>query len=445
MPFLLWSTTGGDTLYSDIEPISELSEPITIQIFYAQRTVYRGGVVVERQQRQYYSDRVIISSLAIFNSEPTLSGTDAGSVYINQYGDYWEVHSEITGGTGIGYYSDGILPVPGSTQTDLINFITSESIIKSNGGGATHIARRSGTLTSIGSANLSDVLMVSGGGGGGLLVGETAYEGKDAGGISGSGDNSGNQSTGYGFGQGESGSGISGGGSGLYGGYKGTSSKGGGAGSGYIGNALVSNKKMIGYNVPTSSDAGTKTESVNVYSDTREANKPKAGNGFARIKFKEYIVYKQISGTEYGQLYPSIVQDNFKIIDALDYWSPNHRFIVSNIAPILTSQTPYVVQNEMSGMPAGNYYNSAFDGDGGTIYIFCMWNSRPLVMEYQMGQPIDRHPFYDEVSGKWILICKADWGFSTSWTASNTWTSDLPLYAWNKGGMISYCQTLQNS
>jgi len=94
--------------------------------------------------------------------------------------------------------------------------------IPSNGGGATHIAKRTGTLVSIGSSNLSDVLIVSGGGGGGLIIGEDTYAGKDAGGISGSGNNSANQTTGYAFGQGESGEGVSGGGGGLYGGYKGS-------------------------------------------------------------------------------------------------------------------------------------------------------------------------------------------------------------------------------
>ena len=59
----------------------------------------------------------------------------------------------------------------------------------------------------------------------------------------------------------------------------------GGAGSGYIGNSLVSRKKMVGYNVPTSSDTGTKTESVNTYSSSPETDTPKVGNGFARIKF----------------------------------------------------------------------------------------------------------------------------------------------------------------
>ena len=61
--------------------------------------------------------------------------------------------------------------------------------------------------------------------------------------------------------------------------------KSGGAGSGYIGNSLLSNKKMVGYNVPTSDATGTKTESVQVYSASGEENKPKAGNGMARITF----------------------------------------------------------------------------------------------------------------------------------------------------------------
>ena len=319
-------------------------------------------------------------------------------------------------------------------------YINNEKVVVpkiSNGGGTTHIAKVTGQLSSL-SNNLSDILMVSGGGGGGMLIGDTVYEGADAGGISGSGSNSANQSTGNAFGQGESGTDVSGGGSGLYGGYSGRERLSGiyapskigdyqlalplnpetlyngnniinyahgsfdsyfdtygdylpnattvlmdneymtltctvidnsyqridilvkansqtyqlietqsgtvrdqipagvyfivnentnsircgtvlddgwylrlrqssvynysnlynaivnsipvvmcsaGAGSGYIGNALVSNKKMVGYNVPTSDATGTKTESVQVYSASGEENKPKAGNGMARITF----------------------------------------------------------------------------------------------------------------------------------------------------------------
>ena len=182
------------------------------------------------------------------------------------------------------YY--GILGATPAERQQFYELISGSQTIShtANGGGATHIAKRTGQLKDL-SSYTSDILMVSGGGGGGLLVGETAYSGKEAGGISGSGDNSADQSTGNAFGQGESGTNLSGGGSGLYGGYKGTSSKSGGAGSGYIGNSLLSNKKMIGYNVPTSSAEGTKTESVEVFDSNYVANKPKAGNGHCRIKF----------------------------------------------------------------------------------------------------------------------------------------------------------------
>lgn len=98
--------------------------------------------------------------------------------------------------------------------------IKSVMVIASNGGGASYVSKVSGQLKDL-SSNLSDILIVSGGGGGGMIIGTTVYDGKDAGGISGSGSNSGNQNGGYAFGLGESGSGVSGGGSGLYGGYKG--------------------------------------------------------------------------------------------------------------------------------------------------------------------------------------------------------------------------------
>lgn len=162
--------------------------------------------------------------------------------------------------------------------------VTPSSDIIGTGGGATHIAKVTGLLSTL-SSNLSDILAVAGGGGGGLISNETPTTGANGGGISGSGSNSADQSTGYGFGQGES----SGGGSGLYGGYKSANGDSGGAGSGYIGNSLLSNKKMVGYNVPTSSAEGTKTESVNTYSAEATANTPKSGNGHARITWLRNI------------------------------------------------------------------------------------------------------------------------------------------------------------
>lgn len=64
----------------------------------------------------------------------------------------------------------------------------------------------------------------------------------------------------------------------------------GGAGSGYIGNSLLSNKKMVGYNVPTSSAESTKTESVEDAKNKATSGKPKIGNGYARITLLQEII-----------------------------------------------------------------------------------------------------------------------------------------------------------
>lgn len=158
-----------------------------------------------------------------------------------------------------------------------------------NGGGATHIAKVTGQLNEL-SGHLSDILIVSGGGGGAICTDSYMRIGNSAGGKAGGGDNSGDQSSGYGFGQGESSINQSGGGGGLYGGYSGSNNAPGGGGSGYIGNPLLSEKKMVGYNVPTSIDEGDKTENSYKYSEIPLKNTPKAGNGFVRIKFLRHIV-----------------------------------------------------------------------------------------------------------------------------------------------------------
>lgn len=153
-----------------------------------------------------------------------------------------------------------------------------------NGGGATHIAKVTGQLNEL-SGHLSDILIVSGGGGGAICTDSYRRIGNAGGGKAGGGDNSGDQSSGYSFGQGESSINQSAGGGGLYGGYSGTPNMPGGGGSGYIGNPLLSNKKMVGCAVPTSEDENDKTESSSMYSEIPTRNVPKAGNGYVRIKF----------------------------------------------------------------------------------------------------------------------------------------------------------------
>ena len=159
----------------------------------------------------------IFDFIAIFDSEPTVL-TDSFYSVKQQYGNYWVVQQSSIGNWQSDCSSD--LPIF-DNHSDYVSYITDNTPLShtSNGGGATHIAKRTGQLKDL-SSYTSDILMISGGGGGGYLVGENAYNGADAGGISGSGSNSGNQFTGYAFGQGESATNKSGGGGGYYGGYK---------------------------------------------------------------------------------------------------------------------------------------------------------------------------------------------------------------------------------
>ena len=139
-------------------------------------------------------------------------------------------------------------------------------------------------------------------------------------------------------------------------------SKSGGAGSGYIGNSLVSNKKMVGYNVPTSSAEATKTESVNVYSATKEANKPKAGNGFARVKFLRALGKRCLSSiTINGTVYPLAQISDFSFLQSseVDRWvyrgSSTQQYIDSNGTEFIPILKPYPSEGQSDYKAMSNY------------------------------------------------------------------------------------------
>ena len=179
------------------------------------------------------------------------------------------------------------------------------------GGGATHIATKSGVLSSL-EGYKNQIIIVSGGGGGSNA---SEYYNKIAGtggGISGglgyiyngSYTNGGNQTTGFAFGKGQNGhdsvqatnndaEGSGGGGGGFYGGYsyQGTETKSdaaGAGGSGYIGNSLLTNKVMYCYNCTASNDTSTKTVSTTNVSANPISKSAKKGNGYAKITYCGY-------------------------------------------------------------------------------------------------------------------------------------------------------------
>lgn len=188
-----------------------------------------------------------------------------------------------------------------------------------SGGGATHISLSNKGELSNYQDSKDQLLIVSGGGGGSLSYYDPIktenrtldYLGS-AGGINGSsplhtnyGENYKNRIMATGgtqnkggsgdfagtFGKGGEGTDLdmnskSGGGGGYYGGA-GATWAGASGGSGYIGNSILTDKHMAGYNVETSSDISTKTISVTQVSETPQADTAKKGNGFAKITLVE--------------------------------------------------------------------------------------------------------------------------------------------------------------
>ena len=212
------------------------------------------------------------------------------------------------GGQGSGYSLDKISlgGYNGGGYGGVPNTNYSDRQGGSGGGGATHIAKVSGLLSSL-ENNKEAILIVAGGGGGGA-AGD--IKGSDGGGFKGNDGGysssfptyhgtGGTQTIGgfdftinsnYGtFGQGSGFSdnvkyGGHGGGGGFYGGG-GTNRghSGAGGGSGYIGNSLLTKKSMYCYNCTESSDENTRTVSTTCTNESPTENCSKQGNGFVKI------------------------------------------------------------------------------------------------------------------------------------------------------------------
>lgn len=190
----------------------------------------------------------------------------------------------------------------------------------SSGGGATHIATKSGLLSTL-SDSVSSILIVSGGGGGGYYQaynplinskggsgggyigtnGVMSYQGWGSYGYGGTQTSGGyalcddttcsNNSwprdkygiAGFGYGGVNSILPSSGGGGGFYGGGSSNHVQGAGGGSSYIGNTSLTNKAMYCYNCTESNDVSTKTISTTCTNETPTENCAKIGNGYAKI------------------------------------------------------------------------------------------------------------------------------------------------------------------
>lgn len=159
------------------------------------------------------------------------------------------------------------------------------------GGGATHIAKVSGLLSTL-ENNIEDILIVAGGGGG---ADQSGLGGDGGGHIGGSGSSNGGSQISGGqavadaepgsFGQGGQRSyDGGGGGGGFYGGAGAMHIKGGGGGSGYIGNTDLLFKTMYCFDCPSNIfSEGAYTLNTSCASSSPLAKCAKIGHGYVKI------------------------------------------------------------------------------------------------------------------------------------------------------------------
>ena len=240
-------------------------------------------------------------------------GGDAS--YIGGYGGYSTGHISLINGEILylniaekGSYCTGndctsdITYNGGGSCKSLDNYTAGAISSCGSGGGATHIATKSGLLSTLKENKNSVVIVAGGGGGANYCNGHNYANGGSGGGYIGTSAidlgardfsinggleaTGGTQTSGYEFGQGtpyrNSFIANVGGGSGFYGG-KSSTINGAGGGSGYIGNPLLSEKTMYCYNCEESSEENTKTISTTCTSAIPKENCAKIGNGYARI------------------------------------------------------------------------------------------------------------------------------------------------------------------
>ena len=284
-------------------------------------TVYENGSVTKPKKDSCpddFSDFSVDREFDYTGSEQAfkalLSGTYKLEVWGAQGGDKVALKGG-TGGYSVGYVylnkNDTLYVNVGGKPTDNNGGYNgggghsnyNSGTVCSSGGGATHIALKSGILSTLGN-DVSSILIVAGGGGG--L--DTYYDKKGASGGGYLGNNSDTSSYGtakgatqttggapanssatngsFGLGGSQTNSSNSGGGGGggFYGGAGGYGS-GGGGGSGYIGNTKLFNKVMYCNGCAEIEYEPVKTISTTCSSIEPTENCSKSGDGYAKITY----------------------------------------------------------------------------------------------------------------------------------------------------------------
>jgi len=258
------------------------------------------------------------------------------------------------------------------------------------GGGATHIAKTGGLLSSLSAYaknHNSPILIVAGGGGGaGGWKGSASsvyFAGGSGGGETGvSGSSSRNSSSGGtqtsvgsgsatgGFGKGASSSSNGGGGGGYYGGGAAVYGSGSG-GSGYIAHNSLKNKYMYCYKCTPSSVEASKTYNTTTnVSETAISNYVKSKNGYAKITF-----------IGYGPTVNATMNSDNKIQVKTEYFANSIASYCVNNDATATSSCSWVTNTtssfttSTSYMNAGSYYVHVKDSAGNIYHSNVVYNT----------------------------------------------------------------------
>ena len=262
------------------------------------------------------------------------------------------------------------------------------------GGGATHIARESGLLSTFESKK-DKLVQVSAGGGGGFYLwsGELHSIGGSGGGIKGSrfidednefvfteikmpdqtspsiitvaGSDGGTHTSSFGQGY----SSCSGGGGGFYGGssYQHTI-----GGSSFIGNSSLSEKHMTCYNCETSNEYETKTLTTTDVSETPTPDYAKQGNGYAKITYipesKTSSTPMEIDSTKWTQVDGSEIHYDADAVRYYRSYSNTQGSLSYNDTISFTNDE--IAKNSKTVTGDIIYYHDWVDGSSlGTLYV----------------------------------------------------------------------------
>lgn len=317
-----YSSDGGETFTSSTNSSATLNASAGETVFMAYSVDSSGkkSRIMETSTYSYYglvdySNQIQVKTITVpgyYKLETWGAQGGGNTTYIGGYGGYSQGYIYLESDAniylaigGAGNYCTGssCTSTGGYNGGGNCQAYTDSSSTCGSGGGATHIALMTGTLSSL-EENKDSILMVAGGGGGGNLcnsccnyasgghgggataVGSINMGAPDWTANGGNSATGGTQTSGNAFGQGAGGTGTMyvGAGGGYYGGLS-SGINGAGGGSGYIGNTLLVNKAMYCYGCTANAAEATKTIVTTCHNAQAVEGCAKEGNGFAIITY----------------------------------------------------------------------------------------------------------------------------------------------------------------